>query len=72
MYLLRGRRWLAWCLREQLTCSGKLVSCKSWSFSAYTSTVFSARRSASSLNVADVPTSDDSDIVTCIFTRLKF
>lgn len=56
---------------RSFTCSGNVVSARSESCSAYTSMVFSARRSDSSLKVVDVPTSEDRDIVTCIFTRLK-
>lgn len=54
------------------TCSGKGVSRSSRSSSAYVRIVLSDRRRCSSLKFCDVPTSEDSDMVTCIFTRAKF
>lgn len=54
------------------TCSGKGVSRSSRSSSAYVRMVLSEWRRCSSLKFWDVPTSDDRDMVTCIFTRAKF
>lgn len=54
------------------TCSGNGVSRSSTSSSAYVRIVFSEWRRCSSLKFWEVPTSDDRDMVTCIFTRAKF
>ncbi len=55
-----------------LTWSGKVVSRSSRSSSAYVRMVLSERRRNSSLKFWDVPTRDERDMVTCIFTRAKF
>lgn len=54
------------------TCSGKGVSRSSTSSSAYVKIVFNECRRCSSLKFLEVPTSDERDMVTCIFTRAKF
>lgn len=54
------------------TWSGNVVSLSSRSSSAYVKIVFKERRKNSSLKFWDVPTRDERDIVTCIFTLAKF
>lgn len=54
------------------TWSGNVVSLSSRSSSAYVKIVFRERRKNSSLKFWDVPTRDDRDMVTCIFTLAKF
>lgn len=54
------------------TWSGNVVSLSSRSSSAYVKIVFRERRKNSSLKFWDVPTRDERDMVTCIFTLAKF
>ena len=54
------------------TCSGKVVSCRSLSCSAYKNIILSERLRASSLNWALVSTSELNDMVICLLTRAKF
>lgn len=54
------------------TWSGNVVSLSSRSSSAYVRIVLRERRRNSSLKFWDVPTRDDRDMVTCIFTLAKF
>lgn len=55
-----------------LTWSGNVVSLNSRSSSAYVNIVFRERLKNSSLKFWDVPTKEDSDMVTCILTLAKF
>lgn len=54
------------------TWSGNVVSLSSRSSSAYVRIVLRERRRNSSLKFWDVPTRDERDMVTCIFTLAKF